>query len=219
MYELNISHLILVMCSRDEEKLALEQGFKCVIGIDECGCGCLAGPVTICACYIPMHIEIKGINDSKKLTPKKRDAIYQQLITNPEVKYAIVHIESDVIDQINILQARFKGFHEAYLQLKKDVPEIDMILLDGNQSAPQFKNESVSVKTITGGDAKCICIAAASILAKVTRDHIMVQYESVFPGYGFAQHKGYYQKSQVNAIRTLGPTPIHRKTFRGVKIE
>lgn len=205
------------MCTRDEEIKWMSQGFKCVIGADEAGCGCLAGPVTICACYIPPSVTIPGINDSKKISQKRREALYDILTKHPDIKYALVHIDSQTIDQINILQSRFKGFHDAYIQLKQLVPEIDMILLDGNQCPPQFKQHGdIKVETIIGGDGKVTCIGAASIIAKVTRDRMMVEYDKEYPGYGLASHKGYYQKAHIEAIQKLGPTPIHRKTFRGV---
>lgn len=206
----------LIMCTRDEEMKWATQGFKCIVGVDECGCGVLAGPVTVCACYIPPSVQIPDINDSKKLTPKRRDVLYDLLIKNPDVKYAIVHIGSDIVDKINILQSRFEGFYQAYVNLKKQVPDIDLILLDGNQSPEQLSNE-VKVHTIIGGDASCCCIGAASILAKVTRDRLMVEYDKQYPGYGFAGHKGYYTTQHVQCIQTLGSTPIHRKTFKGVK--
>ena len=204
------------MCTREDENNQLSQGFKIIIGADEAGAGCLAGPVTICACHIPLHVDIPGINDSKKLSPKRRESLFKIITEHPDIKYAIVHIENDVIDSINILQARFRGFHEAYTKLKTQLPEIDCVLIDGDKIPPQFRAESVFVKTIIGGDSKVTCIGAASIIAKVTRDRMMVQYDGQYPGYGFARNKGYWQQSQVDAIQQLGPCPIHRRTFRGV---
>ena len=204
------------MCTRDEETKLTSQGFKCIIGADECGTGTLAGPVTVCACYIPPSVQIPGINDSKKLSPKRREALYDALTQHPDVKYAIVHVGNDIIDQINILQSRFEGFYQAYLQLKKQVPDIDLVLLDGNQSPPQLAQE-MKVHTVVGGDGLCYCIGAASILAKVTRDRLMVEYDKQYPGYGLAGHKGYHTAQHVQSIQTLGATPIHRKTFKGVK--
>ena len=206
------------MCTREEERNQLSQGFQFIIGEDEAGAGCLAGPVTICACYIPIHVDIPGINDSKKLSPGRRETLFKLITEHPDVKYAIVHIENDVIDVINILQARLRGFHEAFKQLRAQLPKIDCVLIDGDKTPPQFRaEESIQVKTIIGGDSKVTCIGAASIIAKVTRDRMMVQYDAQFPGYGFAKNKGYYQKSQVEAIQQLGPCPIHRRTFRGVR--
>ena len=204
------------MCSREEEEKLNSQGFNFIVGADEAGAGCLAGPVTICACYIPLHVNIPGINDSKKLSPKRREILFKLLTEHPDIKYAIVHIDNNTIDQINILQARFRGFHEAYLQLKAQLSEISVFLIDGNQKPPQFNNESVIVKTIVGGDSKVTCIGAASIIAKVTRDKMMVEYDRQFPGYNFIANKGYYQKAQIEAIQQLGACPIHRRTFRGV---
>jgi len=204
------------MCTRDEEQKWTAQGFQYICGGDEAGAGCLAGPVTVCACYLPLHVDIPGINDSKKLTPKRREALYDLLTQHPDVKYAVVHVGPDVIDRINILQARLEGFYQAFLQLREQVPGLDLVLLDGNQVPPKLAHE-VTVHTVVGGDALCVCIGAASILAKVTRDRLMVEYDRQYPGYGFAQHKGYPSPAHVQSLRTLGPTPIHRKTFKGVK--
>ena len=204
------------MCTREEEKKLIDEGYQFIVGADEAGAGCLAGPVTICACYMPLHVEIPGINDSKKLSPKRRELLFKMITEHPDVKYAIVHIDNETIDQINILQARFRGFHEAYLQLKTQLPNISTILIDGNQKPPQFTKESVHVKTIVGGDSKVTCIGAASIIAKVTRDRMMVQYDEQYPGFNFGANKGYYQKEHISSIQKLGPSPIHRLTFRGV---
>lgn len=204
------------MCSREEEKKWLDQGFRRVVGLDEAGAGCLAGPVTVCACYLPPHVDLPGINDSKKLSPRRREMLYDQLTRHPDVKYALVHIDAGIIDQINILQARFRGFYEAFQQLRAQVPDIDVVLLDGNQRPPQLAREAVTVATIVGGDAKVMCIGAASILAKVTRDRLMVHYDQVYPGYGLAVHKGYYQPLHIEALQRLGPSPLHRLTYRGV---
>jgi ribonuclease HII len=205
------------MCTREEEEKWALQGFKCIAGADEAGAGVLAGPVTVCACYVPSTVTIKGINDSKKLTPKRREALYEKIIKHPDIKYAIVHIGSDIVDEINILQARFEGFAQAYRNLKKQVPDIDLVLLDGNQIPPQLAEEKVQVQAIVGGDALCYCIGMASVLAKVTRDRLMVEYDKQYPGYGLAAHKGYHTVQHVTSIQTLGATPIHRKTFKGVK--
>lgn len=203
------------MCSRDEETALETIGHKYVVGIDEVGRGCLAGPVTVCACWMKSTVNIPGINDSKKLSEKKREALYEQLISNLDVKFAVVHIDNTIIDQINILQATFRGMWESYQKLKAQI-HVDYILIDGNQVPPQFKNGEVGVKTIVGGDAKCVSIAAASILAKVSRDRLMKAYDVTFPHYGFAQHKGYGAKTHFDAIKTHGPTNIHRRTFNGV---
>src|SRR4051812_28922047 len=108
--------------SREEEKKWTKLGYKCIVSCDEAGCGCLAGPVTVCACYIPLDVNIPGINDSKKLTPKKRDQLFQLLTTHPEIKYAVVHNDNVEIDKINILQARFKGMYLAFQELQKQLP-------------------------------------------------------------------------------------------------
>lgn len=205
------------MCSRQIEKDWIAKGFKCIVATDEVGCGCLAGPVTIAMCHVPLDVEIKGINDSKKISEKKRIAIYEELIKHPKVRYVVVHIDNQIIDEINILQARFRGFHQAYKDLKTIMPDIDLVLIDGNQTPPQFRDEPVKTETIVQGDGKCVCIAAASIIAKVTRDRLMESYDAQFPGYEFKKRKGYWSQSQVDTIKARGPTPIHRKTFRGVR--
>jgi ribonuclease HII len=216
------------MCSKEKEQQLEQQGCKIVIGIDEAGAGCLAGPVTVCACYIPLHVEIKGINDSKKLSEKKRNDLYQKLVNNPEVKYDIIHIDNNTIDTINILQARFLGMFQSYKKLQASMNNnesptiIDGILIDGNQIPPQFKDlkeeekTKLQIETIIGGDAKCYCIAAASIIAKVSRDRLMCEYDELYPGYEFSKNKGYGTKKHFEDLKKLGPTSIHRKTFRGV---
>lgn len=212
------------MCTREEEKKWTDLGCKCIIGIDESGAGPLAGPVTVCACYIPLSVEIKGINDSKKLTEKKRISLYDQLTKHPEVKYVVVNIDNETIDRINILQARFEGMTQAYellnVLIQKELGlKVDCILIDGNQIPPKLKNVDIKVHTIIGGDGIATCIGAASIIAKTSHDYIMKEYDIKYPGYGFAKHKGYPSPQHKNAIQELGPTPIHRKTFRGVVVE
>ena len=222
------------MCTRENE-MKWTVGHNKVIGIDEAGAGCLAGPVTVCACYLPVTVEIKGINDSKKLSAKKRELIYKQLTTNPKVMYELVHIDNQTIDKINILQSRFLGMFISYEKLKLIIPDIDCVLIDGNQIPPQFNSEltktvskieseltktetnPIVVKTIIGGDGICPSIAAASIIAKVTRDHMMCnEYNLLYPGYGFDKHKGYGTSEHISAIKQLKPCPIHRLTFKQV---
>ena len=209
-----------MMCTREHEQELTAQGYKYIVGIDEVGRGALAGPVTVCACYIPLDVEIKGINDSKKLSEKRREAISKQLTEHKQVKFAIIHIGNETVDQINILQATFEGMYQSFTQLQTQLPEIDCVLIDGNSIPPQFKrNTNVHVKTVIGGDGLCCCIGAASIIAKVARDNLMKMFDTQYPGYNLGQHKGYGSAKHMAAIRELGPTPIHRKTFRGVKHE
>lgn len=227
------------MCSKQKEELLVAQDYTHVIGIDEAGAGCLAGPVTVCSCYIPLHVEIKGINDSKKISENKRNKIYKQLIEHPDVKYVVVHIDHDKVDEINILQARFLGMKQSYDQLiqnlKLSQESKHAVLIDGNQIPPAMKsnldtntNTSTStsitntnstapyIESIVKGDGKCYCIAAASIIAKVTRDQLMINMDQSYPGYSFTEHKGYGTKKHYEALNKLGPSIIHRRTFKGV---
>lgn len=204
------------MCTKNYENECVSQGYQCVVGVDECGRGCLAGPVTVCACYIPPHVFIEGVNDSKKLSAKKRSVLYEKLTNHPDIKYSVVHIDSDTIDQINILQSTFRGMFLAVEGLKAIGTNVDLILIDGNQTPPQFK-DTTPVRTIIGGDALVYCIGAASIIAKETRDRLMKTYDAIYPGYDFTSHKGYPSPKHKKAIAELGVLPIHRKTFNGVK--
>ena len=227
------------MCSKQTEELLVAQNYTHVIGIDEAGAGCLAGPVTVCSCYIPLHVEIKGINDSKKISENKRNKIYKQLIEHPDVKYVVVHIDHNKIDEINILQARFLGMKQSYDQLIQNLGLTDTskhaVLIDGNQIPPAMKskvnnnnsntnnsntntNNSIApyIESIVKGDGKCYCIAAASIIAKVTRDQLMINMDQSYPGYSFTDHKGYGTKKHYEALEKLGPSIIHRRTFKGV---
>jgi ribonuclease HII len=225
------------MCTRDIEIELAAQGHHCVIGIDEVGAGTLCGPVTICACYIPLNVDIPGIKDSKQLSPNRRELLFNKLTTNPDVKYDIVHIDNNEIDRINILQARLRGFYESFCQLQARLtsestestvadnsavnssitPIISMVLIDGNIKPPQFAQSPLSqVKTIVKGDCKVTCIGAASIIAKVTRDRMMIEYDKQYPGYELSKNMGYYSTAHIDALKRIGPSPIHRRTFRGV---
>ena len=176
-----------------------------VCGVDEAGRGPLAGPVCVAACILPQDCQIEGLNDSKKLTPKKRDALFDAICASA-VEYKIILIDEKTIDEINILQATLLGMKQAIEQLQH-VP--DMALIDGNKCP----DTAISCQAVVKGDGKSASVAAAIILAKVTRDRIMEQYAQVYPGYGFAKHKGYGTKLHYEAIRQLGVCPIHRKSF------
>jgi ribonuclease HII len=204
------------MCTMQHQQECEQKGFQRVVGVDECGNGCLAGPVTVCACYIPSTVNIPGINDSKKLSAKKREKLYLAFQQHPDIRFAVVHISPARIDEINILQARLQGMREAVRLLQEQMPDIDYVLVDGDVS-PKFDDTpagKLMIETVVGGDGKCSCIGAASIIAKVCRDQIMCEYEEQYPGYGFTSNKGYGSAAHMNAVRTLGVTPIHRKTFR-----
>ena len=181
------------------------QGYHVICGVDEAGRGPLAGPVCAAACILPRDLEIEGLNDSKKLTEKKRDALYDVIIEKA-LDYGIAFATVEEIEELNILGATYLAMNRAIAQLKT-VP--DLALIDGNRN----KEIQVPSQTVVKGDAKCADIAAASILAKVTRDRYMILQDELFPEYGFKQHKGYGTKAHYEAIRTYGITPIHRPSF------
>lgn len=187
------------------EKEALAEGFKCVCGIDEAGRGPLCGPVCAAAVILPLDCEIEGINDSKKLSEKKREALYD-IITQKAIAYSVVMVDARTIDEINILQATFKAMREAVDNL---TVKPDIALIDGN-GRPGL---SIEERTIVKGDAKSISIAAASILAKVTRDRYCVELDKKYPEYQFAKHKGYGTKLHYEMIAQYGICPEHRRTF------
>ena len=188
------------------EHAAFEEGYRLVCGVDEAGRGPLAGPVCAAAVILPPDLEIEGLNDSKKLTDKRRRALYD-IITEQALAYGIAFASEQEIDEINILQATFLAMRRAVDQLKQQ-PEL--ALVDGNR-APDFG--AVPVKTIIKGDSLSANIAAASVLAKVTRDRFMEEQDALYPQYGFAVHKGYGTQAHYAALREYGACPIHRRTF------
>lgn len=187
-----------------ETELA-ERGVFPVCGCDEAGAGPLAGPVFAGAVILPLEVEIPGLDDSKKLSPKKRDALYD-IIIEKAVAWAVASVSSDEIDEINILNARMKAMDSAIRAL---VPAPVYALIDGNQN----RGISVPNETVLKGDSRVISIAAASVLAKVSRDRFMIRMAEIYPGYGFERHKGYGTAAHYAAIRELGPCEIHRTTF------
>ena len=176
-----------------------------VAGIDEAGRGPLAGPVAAGAVILPADHDILYLNDSKKLSAKKRDMLYDQ-IREEAVAWAVGLVEPARIDEINILKATYEAMRLAISQLKVS----PTVLINDAVTIPGVDIPQIPV---IKGDAKCISIAAASILAKVTRDRIMEEMDVLYPQYGFAKHKGYGTKEHMEAIRTYGPCPIHRRTF------
>lgn len=187
------------------EKEALSQGYKVVCGIDEAGRGPLCGPVCAAAVILPLDCEIEGINDSKKLSEKKREALYD-IITQKALAYGVAMVDAATIDEINILQATFLAMRTAVEKLKISP---DIALIDGNLK-PGLEIEQ---RPIVKGDAKSISIAAASILAKVTRDRYMKELDKKYPQYKFAQHKGYGTKLHYQMIEQYGICDEHRRTF------
>ena len=187
------------------EHICYDEGFEIVCGIDEAGRGPLAGPVCAAAVVLPRDLEIEGLNDSKKLSDKRRRVIFDE-ITAQAVTYGIAFATEQEIDEINILQATFLAMRRALAQLSIQ-PSI--ALIDGNRET----DFGLPVRTIVKGDSLSANIAAASILAKVTRDDFMLEQAKLYPEYGFDIHKGYGTKVHYEALRKYGPCPIHRRTF------
>ena len=187
------------------EKEGFSKGARFIAGIDEAGRGPLAGPVVAAACILDPKDPILGLDDSKKLSEKKREILFEE-IKEKALAYCVIAKGPELIDEINILEATKQAMREcvAGLDINPDLLLIDAVKLDGT---------GVPVNAIIKGDAKSNSIAAASILAKVTRDHVMIGYDKEYPGYGFAKHKGYGTKDHYAAIRELGMTPIHRRSF------
>ncbi|MBR5826354.1 MAG: ribonuclease HII [Clostridia bacterium] len=187
------------------EKEAIAEGFTTVCGIDEAGRGPLCGPVCAAAVILPLDCEIEGINDSKKLSEKKREAIFE-VIKEKAIAYSVCMVDAKTIDEINILQATFKAMRGAYEGLGV---KCDIALIDGNQK-PGLPCEQ---RTLIKGDAKSISVAAASILAKVSRDRYMAEADKKHPEYQFAKHKGYGTKLHYEMIAEYGICEEHRRTF------
>ena len=190
------------------ERCAAEEGFASVCGIDEAGRGPLAGPVMAAAVIMPPGLVIDGVNDSKKLSPKKRDALFDE-IREQALAFAIAAADVDEIERDNILNATFSAMRRAASELDT---QPDLILVDGNRLPPGL---TCAGRTIISGDALSHSIACASILAKVSRDRFMLMMDEKYPQYGFAQHKGYGTPQHIAALREFGPCPIHRLSFLG----
>jgi ribonuclease HII len=182
-----------------------EEGFSVVCGIDEAGRGPLCGPVFAAACILPDGLVLEGLNDSKKLTPKKRDKLFD-LICENAIAYCIASASVEEIDELNILEADLLAMRRAIDGL---AVKADFALIDGNIA----RGFQIPAKAVIGGDAKSPSIAAASILAKVARDRDCITLDEQYPQYGIAKHKGYGTKQHMEALRTYGPSPIHRKQF------
>ena len=188
-----------------EEKL-YEQGNKYICGIDEAGRGPLAGPVVVAAVIMPKDSMIEGVNDSKKISEKKREKLYDE-ITNHAIAWSVGIADQNEIDEINILNATKLALTRAIDGLKI---KPDLILVD---ALTNIDTLGITYQSIIKGDAKCYSIAAASIIAKVTRDRIMRQWDEIYPEYGFEKHKGYGTKLHIEAIKEYGICPLHRKSF------
>ena len=190
-----------------EEEL-YDNGYHLICGVDEAGRGPLAGPVVVASCILPPFLRIKGINDSKKLSVKKREELYK-IIVKQAIDYKIVFVSNEDVDKYNIYQATKKGMLEAISKLKV---QPDYALID----AMPLHELELKHDSIIHGDARCASIAAASILAKVTRDHYMEKMDVKYPNYGFKKHKGYPTKDHLEALEKYGPCKIHRKTYAPV---
>lgn len=184
-------------------------GFARIAGIDEAGRGPLAGPVTAAAVVLPDDYEHPILNDSKQLGEKRRDALYEEITRDPRIVWASARVEADEIDRINILRATHLAMARAFEKL---LPRPDLALIDG-KPVKSFPGE---YRAIVKGDSLSLSIAAASIIAKVERDRIMLAFAGSFPGYGFERHKGYGTAAHLEALNRLGPCPIHRRSFAPV---
>lgn len=201
------------------ERALLARGGAIIAGVDEAGRGPLAGPVVAAAVIFPeewiergLPLALRGLNDSKQLTPAERENFFSVLTSRPEVRHAIAWSDHAVIDEINILQATFRAMNEALAQLN---PAPWHVLIDGHQRCSARGEQTPIVQ----GDAKSYSIAAASVLAKVTRDRMMLECDRQWPEYGFADHKGYGTKAHLAALARHGPCPAHRMTFAPIRKE
>ena len=193
------------MLDYDFEKQFLSDEIKLICGVDEAGRGPLMGPVVAAACILPPDVVIKGLDDSKKLSEKKRELLFDE-IREKAIAYSLASASVEEIEEINILNAAMLAMKRAIESLEI---KADFALIDGNCS----RGFSIPTKTVVGGDAKVPSIAAASILAKVTRDRLCYEYDKQYPEYGFGKHKGYGTKLHMEALRKYGPSPVHRPSF------
>jgi ribonuclease HII len=206
------------MSAKFWNRLAFEQdlwrkGLAYVAGVDEVGCGPLAGPVVAAAVVFPctwlekgLEGKLRGLNDSKQITEEQRERYYSVLTSHAAVRYATASVDAAMIDQINILQAAHRAMNFALEQLQ---PAPEYALVDGRRVRSLRWPHTALIK----GDARCYSIAAASVVAKVTRDRMMVEFDRLYPGYGFAEHKGYGTPRHLAALEERGPCPIHRRSF------
>jgi ribonuclease HII len=193
------------------EQKIWERGIEFIAGVDEAGRGPLAGPVVAAAVVFPRGFWLEGVDDSKKLSAKQREILYDSIMKSA-FRMGVARVEHEEIDRINILQA---SLHAMKLAIDQINPAPQHLLIDG----PIYRDHTIPFDAIVDGDAKCFSIAAASIIAKVTRDRIMLEYDKKYPEYGFARHKGYGTKEHLLAIRKYGPCEIHRKSFHPVADE
>lgn len=188
------------------EKAAVNSGFSCICGVDEAGRGPLAGPVCAAAVILPEGAVIEGLDDSKKLTEKKRERLYD-IIKQTAVAYSVAYGTLEEIETVNILEATYLAMNRAIEGL---TVKPDFALIDGNRIPRGIK---IPCETIVKGDSKSMSVAAASVLAKVTRDRLMLEYDKKYPEYNFKKHKGYGTKEHTELIKQYGPCEIHRLSF------
>ncbi len=194
----------------EAENLYREKGYTAICGCDEAGAGPLAGPVYAAAVILPFGVDIPGLNDSKQLTEKMREALFP-IIQETAVAWAIASVSAQEIDATDILTARMKAMDLAISQLS---PQADFALIDGNRDHGRGSAITLAHQCVVKGDSLSASIAAASILAKVSRDRVMVELDRRYPQYGFAKHKGYPTKAHKAAIAALGPCPEHRRSYK-----
>ncbi len=192
------------------EKKAYQGGANIVAGIDEAGRGPLAGPVVAAAAVLPREFRHKTLNDSKQLSEKQREEIYAELTANPAISWAVGISSVEIIEQYNILRATERAMYLALINLPV---KPDHVLVDGHRCRAILMKQTSIIK----GDAKSFSIAAASVIAKVTRDRMMLELDKEYPQYGFAAHKGYGTPDHLAAITQFGPCPIHRRTFAPIR--
>ena len=196
-------------CSFEQETILFSRGIFPVAGIDEAGRGPLAGPVVAAAVVLPLNFRLPGLDDSKKLTAEKREHLYASLTANPDVRWASAHLDNLAIDRWNILRATHRAMRQAFLSL---APSPVHALIDG-LPVPDFPCPHTA---LVGGDGRSLSIAAASIVAKVERDHAMRELDRKYPAYGFSKHKGYPTPDHLARLREHGPCPVHRRSFSPV---
>jgi ribonuclease HII len=198
-----------MLCSLVHEQRLCDLGFNPIAGIDEAGRGPLAGPVVVGAVILPANFVLSGLNDSKKLTAKARERLYAEITTHPDIRWTSIAISPQEIDRLNILGATHSGMRAVIEQLSSRPAHA---LIDG-LPVPNFPCPQTA---LVGGDGISLSIAAASIIAKVERDRIMVECDRLYPEYGFAKHKGYPTREHFAKLRAHGPCPIHRRSFAPV---
>lgn len=209
----------MILPKKSLERKLFKSGYRYVIGVDEVGMGCLAGPVVVCAVamtnsfYHKHHKKLQGIRDSKLLRAKQRELFSAELLKEKDLVYALASANPKTIDKINIYQASRLAMRNAIKKIKPQFELRSILLIDGNKKIPKFKGEQLA---IIKGDRKVFAIACASIIAKVHRDKMMVRYARKYPGYGFEKHKGYGTKYHQAQLVSLGPCEIHRKSFAPV---